>query len=161
MLELVRPRAFVPVHGSRLQLERHGAIGREAGVADVLLLADGDAVRLGDRGLARLPAVPAGTVATAAGQALDDEVLATRRRLGRGGVVFVAIGGGAVTVRAHGLPRAEEVIAHAEGAARAALGEAPEKDPTATERVRQAVRRRLEKLLGRRPPVDVCLLEPG
>jgi ribonuclease J len=161
MIELTRPRTFVPVHGSRLQLERHGAIAREVGVAEVLLLADGDAARLHATGIERLPQVVAGTVATAAGHALDDDVLQMRKRLGRGGVVFVAIGAGrdSVSVRAHGLPRADEVIRHAEGAARAALGEPDAPDPTVAERVRQAVRRRLEKLLGRRPPVDVCLMD--
>ena len=54
MIELVRPRAFVPVHGTLHHLLRHAELARELGVPRVTVLENGDVATLdATRGSAR------------------------------------------------------------------------------------------------------------
>ena len=166
MLSLVRPEAFIPLHGTPLHLQRHAALARAAGVDQVLVLNDGEVAQLTVEGIGMATSVPVGKVAMAAGIELHDSVLHERRILGRSGVVFVvaARGPGAavrVEVRVKGLPLAEQSAQEATRAARVALTAKgrPRNAPTdEAERVRRAVRRALGELLGRRPPVEVTIL---
>ncbi|MGH7327679.1 MAG: ribonuclease J, partial [Polyangiaceae bacterium] len=41
MIELTRPRAFIPLHGTMHHLSRHAKLAREAGVANVLVIENG------------------------------------------------------------------------------------------------------------------------
>ncbi len=95
MLDTVRPRAFVPIHGQVRQLAAHLELARMAGVpADQrLLVRDGDVLdfssgqgRLqGKVPSGRLPQNRAGTGEVA------PEALADRRRLGQSGVIAAAV----------------------------------------------------------------------
>ena len=68
LIELLRPKAFVPVHGTRLHLERHAALARDLGVEQVSTLVDGETVMIdAEAVLVRGERVPAGKVATNAG----------------------------------------------------------------------------------------------
>ena len=92
MIELVRPNAFVPVHGTLHHLHRHAELARDAGVDDVLVAENGDVVTLGrERPLAKAGHVPSGKVFTYDGTAIPDDVLKERAQLGRKGVVTVAL----------------------------------------------------------------------
>ena len=95
LLELVRPRGFVPVHGEYRHLVHHAAIARRMGVSDegVVLCEDGDSVVLDDQGLRRGPNVPAGFhyVDGHTGD-VDDRPLEDRRMLASEGVVLIAAG---------------------------------------------------------------------
>ncbi|HHH28670.1 MAG TPA: ribonuclease J [Polyangiaceae bacterium] len=163
LIELLRPRAFIPVHGTRMHLARHAMLARDLGVDQVLTLVDGEVAAL-DRatGLGRDGAVPAGKVATNAGLVLDEETLRERRKLGRCGVVTLTVVRGVgdlvLTVYARGVPSYDEVVALAARSARRAL-EGPPRAELAGERVRRAVRQALGDLLGERPTVDVSVLD--
>jgi len=95
MLQLVKPRAFVPVHGEYRHLVHHAELALKMGVpADaVLLCEDGDSVVLDDKGLTRGPDVPAGFhyVDGHTGD-IDDRPLEDRRMLAKEGVVLIAAG---------------------------------------------------------------------
>ena len=95
MLELVKPRYFVPIHGECRQLYNHARIARESGnVKDRVFLAeDGNVLRFDAEG-----ASVAGTVET--GQVLvdgsglglvDDCIVRDRRRLSAGGVIVPVV----------------------------------------------------------------------
>jgi ribonuclease J len=92
MMELTRPRGFLPVHGTLHHLARHGELAREQGIRDVLVAENGDAVELGrEAPLAKAGRVVTGKVATASGETLGDEVIRERAQLGRMGVALVSI----------------------------------------------------------------------
>jgi len=94
-LQLIRPAAFIPVHGEYRHLVHHAAIARRMGVPDagVLLCEDGDSVVLDEAGLRRGPEVPAGFhyVDGHTGD-VDERPLEDRRMLANEGVVLVAAG---------------------------------------------------------------------
>ncbi len=94
MLELVRPRAFIPVHGTRHHLDRHAELAREVGVSEVLVLENGQVAEVGAAGVTRAGTVHAGRVYTFGGRAIPKAALRDREVLAAGGVVacVVALG---------------------------------------------------------------------
>jgi ribonuclease J len=94
-LNLVRPKAFVPVHGEYRHLAAHADLARSMGVGHVDVLEDGDRVVIdGDRTLVDRRAVPAGYVYLD-GSAVGDVqggVLRDRSHLADEGVVVVTVG---------------------------------------------------------------------
>ncbi len=93
-LNVVRPRAFVPVHGEYRHLHAHAALAREMGVPWVEVLEDGDAVVLdGKRTTVQRRAVDAGYVyldGTTVGD-VQRGVLRDRGHLADDGVVVVTV----------------------------------------------------------------------
>ncbi len=95
MLELVRPRHFIPVHGEYRQLRHHADLAREAGLAeaDVLIVEDGQTVeiskekiRLGERfqaGFVFVDGLGIGDV--------EQVVLRDRRLLAEDGLLLVTL----------------------------------------------------------------------
>jgi ribonuclease J len=94
-LNLVRPKAFVPVHGEYRHLAAHADLARKMGVRHVDVLEDGDRVTIdGDRTLVERRAVPSGFVYLD-GSAVGDVqggVLRDRSHLADEGVVVVTVG---------------------------------------------------------------------
>ncbi|HEY4117265.1 MAG TPA: MBL fold metallo-hydrolase RNA specificity domain-containing protein, partial [Byssovorax sp.] len=171
MIELTRPRAFVPVHGTLHHLVRHAELARSAGVGDVVVVENGEVVELAEgRPLARVGRVPTGRVAAAHGDEVPEDVLRERAQLGRAGVVAVSVwldgrGGlaGAPHVLARGVPSATE------RAASAAIGQAVREVLVRSRRVdddivfaaRSAARRHFEAETGGRPVVLVHVGRKG
>ncbi len=91
MIDLVRPAAFVPVHGTRHHLERHAMLARDAGVADVLVIENGERAELDDRGVRKLDAFRAGRIPVDAAGELAEATLRERAALGELGVLAVAL----------------------------------------------------------------------
>jgi ribonuclease J len=94
-LNLIRPRAFVPVHGEYRHLAAHADLARQMGVSHVDVLEDGDRVVIeGDRTLVERRAVPAGYVYLDGSGVGDVQggVLRDRSHLADEGVVVVTIG---------------------------------------------------------------------
>jgi len=94
-LNLIRPTAFVPVHGEYRHLAAHAELARKMGVPQVDILEDGDRVTVdGDRTYVERRAVPAGYVYLD-GSAVGDVqggVLRDRSHLADEGVVVVTVG---------------------------------------------------------------------
>ena len=99
MLNLVRPRWFIPVHGERRHLSQHAELARQVGIPDdrILIVEDGDTVHLGET-MRRGERVSAGmTFVDGVGIGdVGEVVLRDRRKLAADGVVIVV-----VTVDAH------------------------------------------------------------
>jgi ribonuclease J len=94
MLNLVRPRWFIPVHGERRHLGHHAKLAREVGIPDerILIVEDGDTVELGPE-LRRGEPVTAGMVFVD-GLGIGDVgqvVLRDRRKLAGDGIVVVVL----------------------------------------------------------------------
>jgi len=168
MIELVMPRAFVPVHGARHQLDAHARLAREVGVADVHILENGQTARLDGGALTRDGDVPVARIHRWNGRAVAEGVIGERRAMAESGVAFVRaeLGRegltGAFHVHSRGIAPnnmhdalTESCFAEAADAVDALPPHASEDD--AREAVRAAVRRALGKITGRRPMVVVDL----
>ena len=94
-LNVVRPRAFVPVHGEYRHLHAHAQLAKSMGVKTVEVLEDGDRITLdGRKTLVDRRAVPAGYVYLD-GMSIGDvqsAVLRDRSHLADDGVVVVTVG---------------------------------------------------------------------
>lgn len=174
MIELTRPRAFMPVHGTLHHLFRHAELAREAGVGEVLIAENGEVVELtADGAPAKAGRVPVGKVATFNGEELSDEVIRERAQLGRGGVACVALvldrRGALVTAPAitsrgvlepsiAGIARKVQVaVAQAVDACEARIRT---NDDAVADVARLAARRAIESQTGRRPMVLVTVSRP-
>jgi ribonuclease J len=169
MIALVRPRCFLPVHGTLHHLLRHQALAQGLGVETSAVVENGTPVVCDGRTLVKETPVPHGKVMVArGGEPLSDEALRGRAELGRSGIVVVLLafdarGNGPATARvvARGVP----VVSDGEGALRGLEQEAVRaatafrdgRGIALEEFVRRAVRRAVEDLSGTRPVVEVVI----
>jgi len=172
MIELTRPRSFVPVHGTLHHLVRHAALARDVGVEDVLVAENGEVVEVSRDKLAKGARVTVGKVATYAGDELPDEVIRERAMIARSGVVFAAIvldkRGALVApprVAQRGVVDQEEGAAEVLRAASIAVARAvtdcdsriKNHDDDLSDIARLVLRRVIEQKTGRRPVVVITL----
>jgi ribonuclease J len=174
MIALVRPRCFLPVHGTLHHLLRHAALAEGLGIENATVVENGTPVVCDGRTLVKEPPVSHGKVMVArGGEPLSDEALRGRAELGRAGmvVVLLAFGAGgdqpdAVRVVARGVPVVNDDAGALRGieqeAARAASAFREGRGIALEEFVRRAVRRAVEDLSGTRPIVEVAITRaPG
>lgn len=90
MLELTRPQAFVPVHGTYHHLSRHAELARDCGVRATTVAQNGDVIELDRHNLRVVDRVPTGRVHVARGVDVPDEVLLDRTRLAEVGSIAVS-----------------------------------------------------------------------
>ena len=174
MIELVRPRAFIPVHGTRHHLDRHADLARELGVADVLVIENGQVATLGAGGLGKDGNVTAGRVYTFGGRAIPKAVLRDREVLAEGGVAVCVVIMGAdghakeARLATRGIldethdaallaTARREVFAAIAGLSRASMAD----DAAVSEAARLAVRRALAKELGFKPMTIAQVVREG
>lgn len=87
MIELVRPRCFIPVHGARHHLHNHAELARRSGVEQCLVIENGQVAGLSGGRLERLEVVRSGRIAIDRGlEVLSSETLRQRAALGRSGI---------------------------------------------------------------------------
>ena len=92
LMQLVRPRCFIPVHGTRHHLERHAQLAREEDISQVMVSENGDTVWLSARGLSPAPSVPSGRVLVGYGDhVLSQETMTERAELFRNGVLSLCV----------------------------------------------------------------------
>lgn len=95
LLNLVRPRFFVPIHGEYRMLVKHARLARDVGIpADrILVVENGDVLELTGQRLTRRGSVPAGQVFVD-GLSVGDVgsvVLRDRRQLAQDGILVVVV----------------------------------------------------------------------
>ncbi len=167
MIDLVRPRAFMPLHGTLHHLHRHAELARTSGIASVTILEDGDIGVLDEHGFRKDGRVHTGRVHRWAGREVATSVLKERTVIAQEGVAMVV-----VPVDAHGELVGEMAIATRgviDGEASEALYASARKDAVEAirtlpksagvrasdsaiaEAVRLAVRRVLSRALGFKP----------
>jgi ribonuclease J len=95
VLNLVRPRYFIPIHGEYRMLFRHAALAQQMGVVSgqILLLQSGQPVEFTRAGAFRRDPVRAGRVCVDAGslEEIEEVVIRDRRHLAEDGVVVPII----------------------------------------------------------------------
>ena len=94
MLNLVRPRWFVPIHGELRHLAHHARLAREVGIPHdrILIVEDGDTIEIGDE-VRKGQRVPSGmTFVDGLGIGdVGEVVLRDRRKLAGDGIVVVVV----------------------------------------------------------------------
>ena len=178
LLNLVRPRYFVPVHGEYRMLVQHARLAREVGLpADrVLVVENGDVLELTPQRLARRGSVPAGQVFVD-GLSVGDVgsiVLRDRRQLAQDGILVVVatvdarsgelVAGPELVSRGFVYAReSEALLEEARQQARAALLEVLHRDGTEwgamKARVKESLGQFVYERLKRRPMILPIIVE--
>ncbi len=95
MLDAVRPRFFIPVHGEYRQLLQHAEVAREAGLGEdqIVVVEDGEAVELDATSIRRAEKISTGLVFVDGLGVGDVEqvVLRDRRHLAEDGILVVTL----------------------------------------------------------------------
>ncbi len=166
MIELVRPRCFLPVHGTIHHLTRHAALAREAGVREVAVVENGRVAHLvGDKMNGSTDkieigqALPAGRVHVWAGKEVPASILRERAVLAEDGVAMAVVtvdAAGTVVdtfLATRGASTDPADVENARGAVRAAIAEldASADDATIAEHARLAIRRTFKHARGTKP----------
>ncbi len=160
-INLMRPKAFVPVHGEYRHLHAHAELAAKMGVEDVNVLEDGDRITLdGEKTIVERRAVPAGYVyldGSAVGD-VQSAVLRDRSHLADEGVVVYG-----PDLDSHGLmDEPEPVLVKAADAVRSEIESRASGRPDLSEMqktVRQAAGRVIRAETARRPVIVPIVVE--
>jgi ribonuclease J len=110
VLNLVRPRYFIPIHGEYRQLSRHAALAqhlRFAGLEDTFVLETGDTLEIDQTGARRGEKITVGRVYIDSGsvdEVVEDLVIRDRRHLSEDGFVLPIIAINKHTGKSEGIP---------------------------------------------------------
>jgi ribonuclease J len=175
MISWVRPQLLIPVHGEALHLHEHAKLARAAGVPRVLVIRNGDLVKLGPGDPGVVGEVPSGRLYKD-GTILEDSksrAVVERRRMAFSGCAFVAF---AMTAQGElvddpevdlvGIPEKnragepfDDIVFDAVVSTIEGLPKARRRDPDAlAESVRRAVRSVINEHWGKKPPCLVHVL---
>jgi len=171
-MNVIKPEAFVPVHGEFRHLLANAELARQVGIPEVEVCQDGDVVVLDDGVLAvKRGAVPAGYVyLDGYGIGDVDNVLRDRRHLADDGVLIITVGfdvsSGEIVfgpdVDSHGVSdetgEIHKQVAGSVGDALASL-ELPTDLDTVRRKMRSTAGRAVKRAVNRRPVVFPVLIE--
>ena len=110
VLNLVRPRYFMPIHGEYRQLSKHARLAehlRHAGLEEIFIVDAGEVLELDDAGARKAGRVPVGRVCIDSGtvdEVVEDMVIRDRRHLSEDGIVLPVIAINRHTGRSETLP---------------------------------------------------------
>jgi ribonuclease J len=95
VLNLVKPRYFIPVHGEYRQLFRHAALAKQVGTVsgEIMMIEDGQPIEFTENGAFRREPVPAGRVCVDSGslEEIEEVVIRERQHLSEDGIVVPII----------------------------------------------------------------------
>lgn len=170
MYRWIRPEIILPVHGEVRHMHEQARFALEQGVPEAINQVNGDIWRLAPGKPKQVGHAPAGRLVLDGDVILpaDGATITERRRIALYGQISVAVaiqGGrlkGAPQIRVQGVPVEEDRDAFLEEAAEAAA-EAVKKDGRNLEALREslrlAVRRVAVRFTGKKPVVDVLIVE--
>ena len=170
MYEWVRPEIVIPVHGEARHLAEHARLALGHGVRHAVVQKNGDVIRLAPGEPKKIDEVRVGQLVLDGDVILpaDGSTVNERRRMGYGGLITVALPvgdngalAGVPLIRPFGVPveeDREDFIADATDAAKRAYSSGVDEDKV-RESVRLAVRRCATLWTGKKPLVEVMLLQ--
>jgi ribonuclease J len=174
LINLVRPKFFIPVHGDYRYLRRHAQVAMETGAVEhAIVIEDGDVLELDKDDARKADKVTAGRVLIDSGSSIDvveDLVIRDRRILSEDGIVLAVL---AINKRTGTVERAPEVVMRGFGGAditeqaREAVlktldglsGEQKTDYGMVKEKVRVELKRVIQKTTGRRPLILPVIME--
>jgi ribonuclease J len=178
MLNLVRPKYFVPIHGEYRQLYRHLELAKQlaAVTEEVVLLESGDVLEFDERGARKRGRVPVGRVCIDMGtlDEVEEVILKERRHISEDGIVIPILAINEHTGQLEAEPEivsrgfvplseAQELVE----SARAVILKTIEKSNleevgdwgVIKEKIRTALRRHFDQETGKRPMILPVILE--
>lgn len=173
MYRWVRPEMVIPVHGEARHMREQAKIALEAGVPRAMIQKNGDIIRLAPKGPDKLGEVRTGRLVLDGDVILpaDGATINQRRKMGYGGLIAVTVPvrpnrqlAADPLIRPFGVPveaDADDFVSDATDAARKAYGDGTGDPAKVSESVRLAVRRCATLWTGKKPIVDVSMLEVG
>jgi ribonuclease J len=174
LINLVRPKYFIPVHGDYRFLRKHAQIALETGAVEhAIVIEDGDVLELDKDDARKRDKVTAGRILIDSGSSIDvveDLVIRDRRILSEDGVVLAVL---AINKRTGKVERPPEVIMRGFGGAditdqaretvlKTLDGLSSEQKSDygmVNEKVRVELKRLIQKSTGRRPMIMPVILE--
>jgi ribonuclease J len=179
ILNLVRPRYFVPVHGEYRQLARHVRLAehlRNVGLEETFICETGDILELDERGARKAGRVTVGRICIdsgAVGEVVGDMVVRDRRLISEDGIVVPIVAINKHTGKVESAPElvskgfglesdAEFMNAAREVVARTLAGSSDEEKTDAgvmKEKIRADLKRYIHKNGERRPLIMPVILE--
>jgi ribonuclease J len=180
VLNLVRPRYFMPIHGEYRQLSKHAALAehlRYSGLEETFILDTGDTLEIDGRGAAKGERVPVGRVCIDSGtldEVVEDLVIRDRRHLSEDGFVLPIITINKLTGKFEGHPEmvsrgfisseeSSSLLAEAAKVVSRTLETSSDEQRTdwgvMKEKIRTDLRRYISKETSRRPLIMPVILE--
>lgn len=179
LLQLVKPKYFVPVHGEYRQLFRHAALAEQVGAVggQIFLMESGQPVEfMADGSAVRREAVTAGRVLVDSGslEEIEEVVIRDRRHLAEDGVLVPIIAIDKHTGRIETAPEivtrgflpsedGQEILAQAREIIRKTVEQSTQEEKTdwsvIKEKIRQDLKRFLNKQTSKRPLILPVILE--
>ena len=174
LINLVRPKFFVPVHGDYRYLRRHAGLAMETGAVEhAMVIEDGDVLELDKDDARKTEKVTAGRVLIDSGSSIDvveDLVIRDRRILSEDGIVLAVL---ALNKRTGKIEQAPEVVMRGFGGADITdqarevvlktldglSGEQKTDYGMVKEKVRVDLKRLIQKTTGRRPLIMPVIME--
>ena len=177
MINLVRPKFFIPVHGDYRHLKRHIELASSMGVVEkAILLEDGDVLELDKNSAVKTGKVTVGRVCIDSGGAsndvVEDLVIRDRKHLSEDGIVLPII---AINKRTGLLENAPEIVMRGMAVAEEGLipearqvvqrtldNSSPEEKAdygVIKEKIRNDLKRYIQKSTSRRPLIMPVILE--
>jgi ribonuclease J len=174
LINLVRPKFFIPVHGNYGNLRKHAQLAMETGAVEhTIIIEDGDVLELDKSSVRKKDKVTTGRIFIDSGSSTDvveDLVLRDRRILSEDGMVLVIL---AINKRLGKLEQSPEIVLRGFGGGDI-TGEARDtvlntlhslssEEKTdygmVKEKVRVELKRMIQKTTGRRPMIMPVILE--
>src|ERR1035437_1178953 len=174
LINLVRPKFFIPVHGNYGTLRKHAEIALDTGaVEQAIVIEDGDVLELDKKDVRKVDKVTTGRVLIDSGSfndVVEDLVLRDRRILSEDGIVFALL---AINKRTGKVEQQPEVVMRGFGGAditeqarelvmKTLDGLTTEEKSDygmVKEKVRTELKRLIQKTTGRRPMIMPVILE--
>ena len=177
MINLVRPKFFIPIHGDYRHLKRHAELAGSLGIVErTILLEDGDVLELGRDKAAKTGKVPVGRICIDSGGAASDVVhdvmIKDRKNLSEDGFLMPII---AINKQTGKIERTPEIVMRGfavddptmvsearqvvERALESSSAEERADYSITKEKIRQELKRYIQKTTSRRPLIMPVILE--
>src|SRR5271166_6289205 len=174
LINLVRPKFFIPIHGDYRFLRKHARVAMETGAVEhAMVIEDGDVLELDKDDARKQDKVTAGRILIDSGSSIDvveDLVIKDRRILSEDGIVLAVV---AINKRTGKVEQQPEVIMRGFGGADVTdlaretvlktldglSGEQKTDYGMVKEKVRVELKRLIQKTTGRRPMIMPVILE--
>ncbi|HEY1208680.1 MAG TPA: ribonuclease J, partial [Terracidiphilus sp.] len=174
LINLVRPKYFIPIHGNYGNIRRHSRIAMKTGAIEhAIVLEDGDVLELDSKDVRKVDKVTTGRVLIDSGSfndVVEDLVLRDRRILSEDGVVLAVL---AINKRTGKVEQQPEVVMRGFGGADITeqarelvlktldglTAEEKSDYGMVKEKVRAELKRLIQKTTGRRPMIMPVILE--
>jgi ribonuclease J len=174
LINLVRPKFFIPVHGNFGNLRKHAKLAMDTGAVEhAIVIEDGDVLELSKDDARKKDKVQAGRILIDSGSSIDvveDLVIRDRRILSEDGIVLCVVG---INKRTGKVEQAPEVIMRGFGGAditeearnlvlKTLDGLSVEQKADygmVKEKVRAELKRLIQKVTGRRPMIMPIIME--